>query len=67
MEDLLLKQYPWMDSLMASTLISAYERGTLSDIMERSKKPPEEGRDQVIEGAVVIEKSTGSNNEGNSV
>ena len=53
----LMKTYPFLDELMAETLIRAYEEGYLTkylkDLPETKKETEEETR--IIKGAIVVE------------
>ena len=53
----LMKQYPFLDEMMAETLIRAYEGGYLETVIAKSTQPSEEAEPQthVIKGAVKIE------------
>ena len=52
----LMQTYPWLDHLMAETLLKLHERGRLHEFLqdwpEASRAPP---TSQVIKGAVQVE------------
>ena len=54
----LIKVYPWLDHMMAETLIKAHENGTLAKELEDwpdlEKKPV---GSEVVVGAVTVEKN----------
>ena len=52
----LLKTYPWMDHLMAETLVKAHENGTLATQAESwPEHVPQPMGSEVVVGAVAVE------------
>lgn len=54
--DALIKVYPWMDLMIAESLIEAYKAGTLMGIAEKwEAQTPKPVETHVVKGAITIE------------
>ena len=52
----LVKQYPFLDEMMAETIISAYEGGYLDAVLAKSStEPTRQPESLVLQGAVTVE------------
>jgi hypothetical protein len=52
----LIKHYPFLDHLMASTILNCHEAGTLDKIMQQYPMPEKQEEEEiVIQNAITIE------------
>ena len=50
----LVKIYPWLDTLMAETLIKSHENGTLAKHLESLPEERPQSTSSIITGAIIV-------------
>ena len=51
----LVKQYPFLDEMMAETILKAHEGGYLDAVLARSSTEPKKPESLILQGAVTVE------------
>ena len=50
----LIREYPWMDEMLAETLIKAHQNGTLAGYVDKFNQPKQAAHSEVIVGAIEV-------------
>ena len=52
--DDLIRIYPWLDHMLAETLLKAHEKGTLAGYVDKFNQPKQAAHSEVIVGAIEV-------------